>query len=61
MSFPKWRHHPEKESVIVYDEAQESSQAGDGWGDDRYWLKEVQAVPEAPKRKGGRPRKEVAE
>lgn len=37
MSYPKWRHHPTKESVIVHDEAEESTQAPDdqGWQDYR--------------------------
>jgi hypothetical protein len=37
MSYPKWRHHPTKESVIVHDEAEESTQAPDdqGWWDTR--------------------------
>ena len=64
MSYPKWRHHPQHESVIVHDAAQEASQTGEGWGDDRYWLKEGFASPEpvpAPqKHKGGRPRKAKA-
>jgi len=37
MSLPKWRHHPTKESVIVYDEDVEASQTPDedGWRNDR--------------------------
>ena len=37
MSYPKWRHHPTKESVIVYDAGVCESQTPDedGWRDDR--------------------------
>jgi hypothetical protein len=37
MSYPKWRHHPEKESVIVHDANEESYMAPDdqGWWDTR--------------------------
>lgn len=53
MSYPKWRHHPTKESLIVTNADFEASQApdSDGWRDDRNFSEE------APKNKGGRPRK----
>lgn len=53
-TFPRWRHHPEKESMIVYDWGVEESQTPDedGWRDDRNF-----DAPEPPKNKGGRPRK----
>lgn len=36
MSYPKWRHHPTKESMIVWDWGIEESQTpdADGWRDD---------------------------
>jgi hypothetical protein len=62
--YPKWRHHPEMESVIVYDEGQEESQApsSEEWRDDRdfpEYLDEQDGSQgeDAPKRKPGRPRK----
>ena len=63
MSYPKWRHHPEHESVIVYSADQESSQCGEGWRDDRNFTAvdafeyQQAAGREVPKNKGGRPRK----
>lgn len=50
MSYPKWRHHPTKESVIVESADWEESltPSEDGWRDDRNF---------EPKNKGGRPRK----
>ena len=37
MSYPKWRHHPEKESRIVNDMAEEGlfCPSGEGWADYR--------------------------
>jgi hypothetical protein len=54
MSYPKWRHHPTLESVIVYDEGVCVSQTPDedGWRDDRDF-----PTDDEPKRKPGRPRK----
>jgi hypothetical protein len=60
MSYPKWRHHPTKESMIVWDMGVEESQtpATEGWRDDRDFPHEpIEATPEPPKNKGGRPRK----
>ena len=35
--YPRWRHHPTKESMVVYDWGVEESQTpdSDGWRDDR--------------------------
>jgi len=66
MSYPKWRHHPAKGSVIVYSQEQETSQCAEGWYDDRQLFPvdppvvAVEVVSEAPKHRGGRPKK-VAE
>ncbi len=55
MHYPRWRHHPIKESMIVYDLGTEESQTpdSDGWRDDRNFT----AEPEPEKRKPGRPKK----
>lgn len=61
MSYPKWRHHPTKESMIVWDLGVEESQTPDaeGWRDDRLFPDEPidPDIDEPVKRKGGRPRK----
>lgn len=48
MTYPKWRHHPEQESMIVHNEDQEVSQAGEGWFDTRDFAAEE---PEAPSKR----------
>lgn len=49
--YPKWRHHPEKESVLVHSQDWEESLTpeSEGWSDSR--------TPEDAPRKPGRPRK----
>lgn len=53
MSYPKWRHHPTKESMVIDTPEQEAGWCpdSDGWRDDRNFDE-----PQ-PKNKGGRPRK----
>jgi hypothetical protein len=40
MSYPKWRHHPEKDSVIVHDRGEQAVLAAtdQGWFDDRAFM-----------------------
>lgn len=54
MTYPKWRHHPTKESMIVHDWGVEESQTpdSDGWRDDRNF---GDAPLDPPKPKRGRP------
>ena len=42
LPFPKWRHHPDKESCIVQDAHEESILAPDdqGWFDNREFKKD---------------------
>ena len=61
MSYPKWRHHPIHESMIVWDQSQEDSWApsSNGWKDDRHFGDAPVVDTPRPKNKGGRPRKEA--
>jgi hypothetical protein len=57
--YPKWRHHPKKESMIVWDRGVEESQTPDedGWRDDRMFPVPLPIEdPETPKNPG-RPKK----
>ena len=67
MSFPKWRHHPVKESMIVWDEGVEASQTPTegGWRDDRNFSPITNPIPiqpalvveiSEPKKRGRKPR-----
>ena len=59
MSYPKWRHHPTLESMIVWDEGVETSQTPDedGWRDDRDFPEDDPSSPESSRKKPGRPPK----
>ena len=61
MSFPKWRHHQQHESTIVYNRDQEESitPSDDGWRDDRCFEEATPIVEPVLKNKGGRPRKVI--
>ena len=55
--YPKWRHHPELEPMIVHTVDQEVSAtpSEDGWRDDR----DFAAAEETPKKRGRWPKKEA--